>query len=235
MVIPGVDFIVRALQIVLIDVLLAGDNAVVIAMAVRSLSPAQRRTGTLVGGGFAIVLRIILTFFAARILELPYFRLIGGFLIFWIAVKLLTDSGAAPDAEPSARSLRQAIWIILVADITMSLDNIIAVAAASKGSLTLLIAGLGLSISFVMFMSGFLARLMDRYPVILWGGAAILGQVAGDLIVNDPSVLSGLRRVPFDIDTLVYCCEAALALLVLLLGLLIKSKRRKETESIRVS
>src|ERR1700730_978623 len=110
------DFIIRALQIVLIDVLLAGDNAVVIAMAVRSLSPAQRRTGTLAGGGFAIVLRIALTFFAARILELPFFRLIGGFLIFWIAVKLLTDSKDNQESEPSAQSLRHAIWIILVAD-----------------------------------------------------------------------------------------------------------------------
>jgi YjbE family integral membrane protein len=228
----ALDFIIRALQIVLIDVLLAGDNAVVIAMAVRSLPPGQRRTGTLAGGGLAIVLRIILTFFAARILEFPFFRLIGGFLIFWIAVKLLTDSGGTPDTEPSARSLRQAIWVILVADLTMSTDNILAVAAVSKDSLTLLIAGLGLSISFVMFMSGLLARIMDRYPIILWAGAAILGQVAGDLIVHEPVVL---KYISLNTDTLVYCCETGLAMLVLFLGWIVKSKRRKKTEPVRVS
>jgi YjbE family integral membrane protein len=226
------DFIIRALQIVLIDILLAGDNAVVIAMAVRSLSPAQRRTGALAGGGFAIVLRIILTFFAARILDLPFFRLIGGLLIFWIAVKLLTDSKDAPETEPTAQSLRHAIWIILVADLTMSLDNIIAVAAVSKDSITLLIAGLGLSISFVMFMSGILARIMNRYPIVLWAGAAILGQVAGDLIVHDPTVL---KYIPLKTDTLVYCFEASLAILVLFLGWIVKSKKRKKTEPVRVS
>jgi YjbE family integral membrane protein len=228
------DFILRALKIVLIDVLLAGDNAVVIAMAVRSLAPAQRRTGTLAGAGFAIVLRVILTFFAARILELPYFKLVGGFLIFWIAVKLLTESSDDLSGPP-ARNLRQAVWMILAADVTMSLDNIIAVAATSKGSLTLLIAGLGLSISFVMFMSGLLARLMDRYPVVLWAGAAILGQVSGDLIAHDPWVLGWLQRLPLDTDTLVIACEAGLAILVLLLGWLVKRKRGKKAEAIRVS
>jgi len=230
-----IDFIVRALKIVLIDVLLAGDNAVVIAMAVRSLPPAQRRTGTLAGAGFAIVLRIGLTFFAARILELPFFKLLGGVLIFWIAVKLLTDSGEDHAGDPAARSLRQAIWMILAADVTMSLDNILAVAAASKGSLTLLIAGLGLSISFVMFMSGLLARMMDRYPIVLWGGAAILGQVAGDMIATDPWALGWLRRIPANTDTLVFGCEAGVAILVLLAGWTIQLKKRKKAEAVRVS
>ena len=229
-----IDFVLRALKIVLIDVLLAGDNAVVIAMAVRSLPADQRRTGTLAGGGFAIVLRIVLTFFAARILELKFFKLLGGLLIFWIAVKLLTESGDEDPGEP-AHNLRQAIWMILAADITMSLDNILAVAATSKGNLTLLIAGLGLSISFVMFMSGILARLMDRYPIVLWGGAAILGQVAGEMVATDPWALAWLRRVPVDTDTLVLCCQAAAAVLVLLAGWTIKRNNRKKSEAVRVS
>jgi YjbE family integral membrane protein len=231
---PITDFVLGAVRIILIDVLLAGDNAVVIAMAVKSLPHSQRRTGTIVGAGGAIVLRILLTFFAARILELPFFTLIGGLLILWIAVKLLTDS-THPDTEQPAGSLRQAVWMILAADVTMSLDNILAVAAASNGSLTLLIVGLGLSISFVMFMSGVLSRLMDRYPVILWAGAAILGQVAGELIANDPWVLTGLKRLPWATHIMVWVCEAGMALVVLLAGLAINGKNRKKAGRPHVS
>jgi YjbE family integral membrane protein len=233
----SLDFLFNALRIVLIDVLLAGDNAVVIAMAVKSLPPEQRRTGTIVGAGGAIVLRIALTLFASRLLELPFFQLVGGLLIFWIAVKLLTDSSGGADAEKPAGSLRQAIWMILAADVTMSLDNIIAVAAASNGSLTLLIVGLCLSISFVVFMSGFLSRLMDRYPVILWAGAAILGQVAGGMIAKDPWVVGGLKRLAWDSHIMVRASEAALALLVLIVGLAIKRKsgrKGKKTNDARV-
>jgi YjbE family integral membrane protein len=222
------DFIIRALKIVLIDVLLAGDNAVVIAMAVRSLPSPQRRTATLAGAGFAIVLRIGLTFFAAEMLNLPFFKLIGGLLILWIALKLLTDVDADPDDAPQAHNIRHAIWVILVADITMSLDNIWAVAAASGGSLILLIVGLALSISFVMFMSGFLARLMGRYPIILYGGGAILGQVAGDMIAHDPWVSRGVN-IP------AYGIEAGLAVLVLLVGWIIRTKKRKKPATAGVS
>jgi YjbE family integral membrane protein len=229
------DFLFRALRIVFIDVALAGDNAVVIAMAVRSLPPAQRRTGILAGAGFAIVLRIFLTFFAWRLLELPFFKLVGGLLILWIAVKLLTESGAGTEKKPSAHSLRQAIWMVLVADITMSLDNIVAVAATSKGSLPLLIAGLGLSISFVIFMSELLARMMDRYPIIVWIGAAILGQVSGDMIAGDPWVFDWLKRIPLPPDTLALLCQVGLATLVLLSGWIIKTKRRKKTAAADVS
>lgn len=197
-------------------------------MAVRSLSEAQRRRGLLAGSGLAILLRIVLTFFAARILELPLFKLVGGVLIFWVALKLLADSESGPESAPGARSLRQAIWVILVADFTMSLDNILAVAAASKGSLTLLIVGLALSISFVVFMSGFLARLMDRFPVVLYGGAAILGQVAGDMIAHDPWVL---RVLPAHPENLTIAFEAGLATGVLLTGWIVRKNKRKKTAS----
>ena len=228
------DFLLRALRIVLIDVMLAGDNAVVIAMAVKSLPASQRRTGLISGAGLAIVLRIALTFFATRLLELPFFKLVGGLLIFWIAIKLLSDSNEDIEKEYSAGSLRQAIWLILVADVTMSLDNIVAVAALSGDNLALLIVGLALSISFVMFMSGILSRLMDRYPVVLWLGAAILGQVSGEMIAGDRWVLDFLERIPLSPEMLIRICEAALASLVLLAGAIIKRNRRKKSDGVRV-
>jgi YjbE family integral membrane protein len=180
------------LSIILIDVLLAGDNAVLIAMAVKSLPPPQRRVGIAAGAGGAVVLRVILTFFAARLLQVAFLKLIGGLLVLWIAVKLLTDV-SKDHGGATAQSLRQAIWLILVADVTMSVDNIVAVAAASKGSLYLLILGLGLSITFVVFASTFLSRVMDRYPIVIWIGAAILGRVGGDMIMGDPWVDSMLH------------------------------------------
>jgi YjbE family integral membrane protein len=228
------DFVVRALKIVLIDVLLAGDNAVVIAMAVKSLPAAQRRKGTVVGAAGAIVLRIFITFFAFRILELSLFKLAGGLLILWIAVKLLVDTHGSVETEAPAHSLRQAIWMILVADLTMSTDNILAVAAASNGSLAALIAGLVLSISFVMFMSGLLAKIMDRYPVIVWAGAAILGQVAGSMIATDRWVLGWIDRHSWPADKVEWAAEIGLALLVLIAGLIIK-KIRKKSDSPHVS
>jgi YjbE family integral membrane protein len=222
-----IPFLIAALKIVLIDVLLAGDNAVVIAMAVRSLPVPQRRTGTLVGAGLAIGLRIVLTFFAARILNLEFFKLIGGLLVAWIAVKLLTDSDHDPESEDPAGTLGQAIWMILVADITMSTDNILAVAATSNGNIALLIAGLGLSISFVVFMSGFLSRVMDRYPVVIWVGAAILGQVGGDMMATDPWVDAWLKRISPAPHLVQVAVEAGMAILVLLVGFAIRKKRKK--------
>jgi YjbE family integral membrane protein len=181
-------FFLDALSIVLIDILLAGDNAVVIAMAVRSLTPEQRRLGIAIGAGFAVVLRIGLTFFAAQLLQTQFLKLAGGIAILWIAVKLLADSGAGEEGGREAKSLWQAMWLIIVADITMSVDNILAVAAASKGHLGLLIFGLGLSIPFVVFTSRLLSTLMDRYPVIVYVGSGILGRVGGEMILTDPWV-----------------------------------------------
>jgi YjbE family integral membrane protein len=234
----GPAFLFNAFRIVLIDILLAGDNAVVIAMAVKSLPPDQRRRGTIAGAGGAILLRIALTFFAVRLLGLPFFQLAGGLLILWIAVRLLTGPSGPADAVKPAGTLRQAIWMILAADVTMSLDNIVAVAGAANGSLILLIVGLALSISFVMFMSGLLSRLMDRYPVILWAGAAILGQVAGGMIAQDPVVAGALKRLPWgsgmDSYIMVRASEAALALLVLVFGFAINGNKRKKRNDARV-
>jgi predicted tellurium resistance membrane protein TerC len=161
-------FFLDMFSIILIDVLLAGDNAVLIAMAVKSLPPKQRRIGIAAGAGGAVVLRVILTFFASQMLQLSFLKLIGGLLILWIAVKLLTESGSDEHNADPARSLRHAV------------------AAASKGNIVLLIVGLGLSITFVVFASSVLAKIMDRYPIVIWIGSAILGRVGADMIITDP-------------------------------------------------
>ena len=192
----GIQFCLDVLAIFLIDLVLAGDNAVVIALAVKSLPPKERRIGVAMGAGLAVILRVALTFFASQLLQIEFIKLIGGLLILWIAVKLLAENAVAGANAEQAASLKQAIWLILVADITMSTDNILAVAGTSKGHLGLLIFGLGLSIPFVVFTSNFLATLMDRYPVIIWIGAGILGRVGAEMILTDPYVISFWNAPP---------------------------------------
>ncbi|MDP1761175.1 MAG: TerC family protein [Deltaproteobacteria bacterium] len=185
-------FLLGILNIVIIDLILAGDNAVVIAMAVRSLPRKQRRWGIMLGAGAAVVLRVALTFFVAQLLEISFVKLAGGVLIAWIAVKLFIE-GAPEQEDREARTLWQAMWLIVIADITMSTDNVLAVAGASHGNLSLLIFGLALSIPFVVFTSNLLAMLMDRYPIIIYLGAAVLGRVAGEMIFTDPVIVRWLQ------------------------------------------
>lgn len=214
-------FFLDVVSIVLTDILLAGDNGVVIALAVKSLPREQRRIGVIAGAAGAVALRVVLTFWAARILQFEFLKLAGGVLIFWIAVRLLI-AGTGEQAEGrTAGTLRQAIWMILVADITMSLDNILAVAAIARDNTALLIAGLGLSIPFVVFTSSLLANIMDRYPVLVWMGAAILGRVAGGMVLTDPWVVRVLRPS----ESAGIAGEVCGAILVLLVGWAIKKRR----------
>ncbi len=187
------QLLIDILTIVLIDLLLAGDNAVVIAMAVKTLTPKERKLGIGIGAAVAVVLRIGLTFFAAQLLQTPWIKLAGGTLIFWIAIKLLTDAAEDEATGHHAHNFWSAVWYILVADITMSLDNVLAVAATSKGNFALLLFGLGLSIPFVIFTSTLLSRMMDRFPIIVWIGAAILGRVGAEMIITDPVVHGALH------------------------------------------
>lgn len=184
-------FFVGIVNIVIIDLILAGDNAVVIAMAVRSLPRRQRQWGIILGAGAAVLLRVVLTFFVAQLLVIQFIKFIGGILIAWIAVKLFIE-GAPEQEDREAKTLLQAMWLIVVADLTMSTDNVLAVAGASHGNFFLLMFGLALSIPFVVFTSNLLSMLMDRYPIILYIGAAILGRVAAELIFTDPWVVSWL-------------------------------------------
>ena len=217
----SLQLLIDILTIVLIDLLLAGDNAVVIAMAVKTLSPKERKLGIAFGAGVAVVLRIGLTFFAAQLLLTPWIKLVGGVLIFWIAIKLLTDAAEEEETGKHAHNLLSAVWYILVADITMSTDNILAVAGTSKGNFGLLLFGLGLSIPFVIFTSTLLSRIMDRYPIVIWIGAAILGRVGADMIMTDPVVHGALHPS----TAVEIAAQIAGALVVVGVGKFLESRR----------
>ncbi len=206
-------FFFGIINIIIIDLILAGDNAVVIAMAVRSLPRRQRRWGIILGAGAAVLLRVVLTYFVAQLLEIQFLKLAGGVLIAWIAVKLFVE-GSPEQMDKEAKTLLQAMWLIIVADITMSTDNVLAVAGASHGNPFLLLFGLALSIPFVVFTSGLLSMLMDRYPIIILLGAAVLGRVAGEMIFTDPFVVR-LLALP---KWFTYLMEATLAVGVILIG-----------------
>ena len=187
------EFVTSLLSIVLIDLILAGDNAVVIAMAVRSLPRKQRSQGIAIGAAAAVVLRVTLTFFAAQLLQVNFIKFVGGALILWIAVKLFVEGAPQEEFNKGAKTLAQAIWIIIIADLTMSTDNVLAVAGASKGNLLLLIFGLALSIPFVVFTSNLLSFLMDKFPLIIYIGSAVLGRVGGEMMISDPFVVNLLQ------------------------------------------
>jgi YjbE family integral membrane protein len=183
------------MSIILIDLVLAGDNAVVIAMAVRNLPGKQRLWGIALGAGAAVVVRVIATFLVAQLLNIQFIKLVGGAVIIWIAVKLLSEGSDDECTEKECGNIWQAVWIIIVADMSMGIDNMLAVGAASHGNFFLLMFGLVLSIPFVVFMSNILSKLMNRYPIILWRGAGILGKVGGEMMITDPWV-HGLLSPP---------------------------------------
>jgi len=191
------EFCVGFLSIVLIDLVLAGDNAVVIALAVKNLHGKQRRIGIIFGAGAAVALRVVITFFVAQLLQISFIKLGGGILILWIAVKLLIEGAPEEKFKKEATTFWQAIRIIVIADIIMSVDNILAVAGACKGNFFLLLFGLALSIPFVVFTSSLLSRLMDKYPIIVYIGAAVLGRVGGEMIITDPFVTQLLNPSKF--------------------------------------
>lgn len=178
------EFWIGLAKIIGVNVVLSGDNAVVIALAARSLPVHQQKKAIFWGAGAAIVMRIVLTIFAVQLLTLPWLKLVGSLLLFWIGVKLLVEEDGGGDIE-SSDNLMAAIKTILIADLVMSLDNVIAVAAAAGGSVTLLILGLGISIPLVIFGATLLLNLMERYPVIITIGAALIGLVAGEMLVTD--------------------------------------------------
>ncbi|MEY4491341.1 MAG: hypothetical protein RLY41_1147 [Pseudomonadota bacterium] len=179
------DFWLGLMLIIWINIILSGDNAVVIALAARSLPPEQQKKAIMFGSGAAVVLRIGLTVVAAKLMTLEYLQIVGGLLLLWIGVQLLEseDEGEEEGAEQS--SMFAAIRTILIADIVMSLDNVIAVAAAAKGNDVLLIIGLAISIPLVIFGSTLMIKLMERYPVIITLGACLIGWVGGETIASD--------------------------------------------------
>ena len=185
-------------KIVGVNVVLSGDNAVVIALAARSLPPKQQKLAIFYGAGAAVVLRIVLTVFAVALLALPWLKIGGGLLLFWIGIKLLVPGEGDGNIDASDHLLT-AVKTILIADLVMSLDNVIAVAAAAGGSMMLLILGLAISIPLVVFGATLLVTLMERYPVIITIGAGLIGWVAGEMLVTDPAGMEWLAGlgVPF--------------------------------------
>ncbi len=196
-----------------------------IAMAVRSLPRYQRRKAIWMGAGAAVVLRIILTFFVARLLEVPFLKLVGGALIIWLAIKIFVDSNPEKDPESAAKGIGQALKVILIADITMSLDNMLGVAAASKGNLFLLLFGLGTSIPIMIFTSNLLSALMDKYPIIIYVGAAVLGKVGGEMMMTDPLVTKFVSPG----EASIIAAEVFSAVGVMVVGRLWVTSRQKKT------
>jgi len=184
------QFWFAALEIIVINILLSGDNAVVIALACRNLPPHQRRWGVFWGAVGAIVLRIILTFFAVSLLQLSYLKIVGGLLLVWIGIKLIAEeeSEGGHDVQASDRML-SAIRTVIIADLVMSIDNVLGVAAAAKGSLLLLIFGLVVSVPLVIGGAQLIMRLIERFPILIVAGGGLLGFVAGELIVEDSALI----------------------------------------------
>jgi YjbE family integral membrane protein len=183
-------------QIILADILLSGDNAIVIALAARSLPPEQQKRAIMIGSGAAIVMRTLLTLVAAQLLMLPWLKLVGAALLIYVGVTLLlpeNDNHASDDSKAKG-SMAAAIRTILIADLVMSLDNVIAVAAAAKGSTFLLIMGLAISIPLMIYGSSFLLKIIERFPMIVWIGAALLGFIAGEIALTDPVILPWVEQ-----------------------------------------
>ena len=185
-------------QIIIIDILLGGDNAVVIALACRRLPEHQRNKGIFWGVFGAIFLRAIFLFFAVSLLTLPYLKIIGGLLLFWIAIKMVVPEGGdeGEDAVDGGTTLWSAIRTVVIADAVMSLDNVVAVAAAAKDSWTLAVLGILVSIPIVVWGSKIVLKLMDHYPIIITLGAALLGWIAGGLLVGDVAVKPWISEMP---------------------------------------
>jgi YjbE family integral membrane protein len=208
------EFWARLASIVVIDLSLAGDNALVIALAVRSLPAREQWLGRVWGTAAAVGLRLLFIAVVSALLSIPLLRAVGGLLLLWIAIRLVRPGGEAEGHLRHGTSLRQAIWIIVVADVTMSLDNVLAVAAAAHGDMLLVSLGIALSLPIVVWGSGFLARLMTRQPWIIWIGGGILGYVAGEMITDDPVVRGWLGAHADTVDDVVSLLLAAgLALL----------------------
>ena len=202
------EFWARLVSIVLIDLSLAGDNALVIALAVRSLPAREQWLGRVWGTAAAVALRLLFIAIVSALLTIPLLQFVGGLLLLWIAVRLVRPGEGGEGEVRHGASLRQAVWIIVVADVTMSLDNVLAVAAAAHGDFILVAFGIALSLPIVVWGSGVLAGLMNRYPWIIWAGGGLLGYVAGDMILEDPAVMGWLGATA---HTLEYPVPGALA------------------------
>jgi YjbE family integral membrane protein len=214
------EFWVAVVKIIWINILLSGDNAVVIAMACRGLPERRRMWGMILGAGVAVMLRIIFTGVIASLLSLPYLKIAGGLTLFYIAAKLLVPDDPDENDVQAAEHLWRAVKIVVIADIVMSLDNVIAIAAAAQGNMALLVLGLAISIPVIVGFAALIMRLLDRYPILVWAGAALLGWIVGETIATDPVSSAYLVRSygPATAQTVTYAAAIAGAVLVLIVG-----------------
>lgn len=188
-------YIIPILQIIWIDLLLSGDNAIVIALACRSLPEKQRKLGMILGAGTAIALRIVFAIFITFLLKVPFLKIGGGLLLLWIGVKLAIGEDDEGHNVESSDNLWRAVRTIAIADAVMSLDNVVAIAAAAGGNIWLFIFGLLLSIPLIVFGSTLLSTIIDRFPIIVWAGAALLGWIAGEMIISDSFSMDFLKGI----------------------------------------
>ena len=211
------EFWIAVVQIIIIDILLGGDNAVVIALACRSLPEKQRKLGIFWGVFGAVGLRVVLTIFAVTLLTIPYLKIIGGVLLFWIGIKLIIPDDGGEHEIDASTTLSGAIKTIIVADFVMSLDNVIGVAAAAKDNMLLIVFGLLVSIPIIVGCSQIILKLMERFPVIITLGGMLLGYIAGDMMARDPAIAEWVKT---NVDWLVQYKVAGIAgaLLVLAAG-----------------
>ncbi len=225
-------FWIALLQIIWVNILLSGDNAVVIALAARSLPPHQQKQAIFVGSAAAIIMRIVLTLVAAKLLLLPWLKLVGALLLVYIGVTLLMPENEDEGAGKENGGLFAAIRTIMIADLVMSLDNVVAVAAAAMGDTTLLVLGLAISIPLVIFGSTLLLKVIERFPVIVWVGAALLGFIAGELLVGDPALQGPVERIDTALGVTHHqfglMCGVLGAMLVLALGKFFISRQKAD-------
>ena len=221
-------FWLAAVQIMGINILLSGDNAVVIALAVRALPPKERFWGMVLGAGAAAVLLILFTGIVATLMKLPYLKLAGGLALFWVAIKLVSpQQHDAEDTPEAVEDLWRAVRVVVVAIIVMSLDNVIAVAAAAKGNYILLGLGLAVSIPVVIAGSALFLAIIERFPIVVWGGGALLGWIAGGLLPEDPIIAEHFSEATA--ETLEVVCGIIGAIIVVTVGLyLVRSRRLRE-------
>jgi YjbE family integral membrane protein len=213
------EFWVALVKIMWINILLSGDNALVIAMACRGLPPKQRVWGMILGAGVAVGLRVVFTGIVATLMTLPYLKIVGGLALFYIAVKLLVPEDENESETEAVDHLWRAVRIVAVADIIMSLDNVIAIAAAAGGNMALMVIGLAISIPMIVAGAALIMALLDKFPILVWAGAALLGWIVGEVIATDPVVVGFLTTkygagVAHQVEIASAVAGAALVLLI---------------------
>jgi YjbE family integral membrane protein len=227
------DYALAILRIIGINIILSGDNAIVIALACRSLPPRQRVIGIILGAGAAVLLRIIFTVLLQQLFDLPWLKLVGGLILLWIAVKLLLGEEANEESVQSGSNVWEAVKIVAVADIVMSLDNVLAIAGAAGRHTDLIVLGLIISVPLVVFGATLLTWLLDRLPILVWAGAALLGWVAGELIATEPVLqpylLPAADAFGVTLKVLTRSLEAFGAILVVVIGWFITKASSRKT------